>query len=124
MENQKLNKFKVKFYFVRNNRIVSEEIPAFSSNISDINILRDCIFIEIFTFRGDEPSLKDSNAISVDAYLVGQRFDRARSAIRDDKEKINFVFGKVYKPHTILDEKKIIRGRFVSQPESDDEFSS
>ena len=76
------------------------------------------MYLEIYRVSG---SGAQKEVVCENKYLIGKRFDRARSNFKNDAEKFSFVMQKVYRPHIELDERKIKNGKYVVESEGQSE---
>ncbi len=115
-------RFFARFYFVDNHgRISSVDKEVYTSDIKQIKIPDNCLFIEVFGIDSSLRKVTPQDVKVIERYLIGKRFDRARSSMKDNAEKFSFVMNKVYRPHIELDEKRIKNGIYTSSSEEQGE---
>ncbi len=120
MEQKKL-KYLAKCYCLNNGRLSTTIQIVYSADIKNVYISPNCLFIEICTFDENTRRTDDKNAVKIDHYLVGNRFDRCRAHFTDEREKTNFTLFKVYKPHMLISEKDIKNGKYCPEAQGTEE---
>ena len=122
MSETKNLKYYARYYFLNNDgRLVTQDREIYSSNICAIMIPEQCMYIEILSVNKNLRSVTPKDVQCEERYLIGKRFDRARSNFKNDAEKFGFVMQKVYRPHIELDERKIKNGKYVIAQEDQGE---